>query len=32
MRQNSPFTFPEKPEKLPKFLDFFGDTENRRVT
>jgi len=31
-RQNSPFAFPEKTEKLPKFLDFFGDTENRRVT
>lgn len=32
MRQNNPFAFSEKLEKLPKFRDFFGDTENMRVT
>lgn len=32
MRQNSPFAFSEKLEKLPKLRDFSGDAENRRVT
>lgn len=32
MRQNSPFAFSEKLEKLPKFRGFSGNTENSHVT